>query len=73
MRAIGMQLGGKNARRISIFAFARLENHRAGAIAEQNAGRAIVPVENSTESFRTDHQRAARLTTAQHRSATPMA
>ena len=36
----------------------RLEHDRAGAVAEQHAGAAIVPVENARERLRADHQRA---------------
>ena len=37
---------------------ARLEHHRAGTIAEQHAGRAIVEIQDAREHFRADHQRA---------------
>ena len=36
----------------------RLEHDRAGAVAEQHAGTAIVPVENARERLGADHQRA---------------
>ena len=36
----------------------RLQHHRAGAVAEQHAGAAIVPVEDAREGLGTDHQRA---------------
>ena len=36
----------------------RLEHDRAGAVAEQHAGAAIVPVENARERLGADHQRA---------------
>ena len=36
----------------------RLEHDRAGAVAEQHAGAAVVPVENAREGLGADHQRA---------------
>ena len=36
----------------------RLEHDRAGAVAEQHAGGAVVPVENAREGFGADHERA---------------
>ena len=39
----------------------RLEHHCAGAIAEQHAGGAILPVEDARERFRADHHGALEL------------
>ncbi len=38
-----------------------LENDRAGAVAEQHAGGAILPVEDARECFGADDERAAEL------------
>ena len=35
-----------------------LQHHRAGAVAEQHAGRAVLPVEQARKGFGADHQRA---------------
>ena len=48
-----MQVAGQDARRLG-----RLEHHRAGAVAEQHAGRAVLEVEDAREHFGADHQRA---------------
>ena len=52
MAAIGMQVGGEDAGRL-----ARTQHHGAGAVAEQHAGAAVVPVEDAREGLRADHQR----------------
>ena len=44
-----------------------LEHQRAGAVAEQHAGRAVLPVEDPAERLRADHQRLLRIAAAQHR------
>jgi hypothetical protein len=43
--------------------FGCFEDDRTGAIAEENAGRAVVPVEDAGESLRPDHQHALGQTT----------
>ena len=37
----------------------RVQDHRAGAVAEQHAGGAVVEIENARKRFRADHQRRA--------------
>jgi cation:H+ antiporter len=41
----------------------RFQHHRAGAIAEQHAGAAILPIHDPRKGFRADHQRALGLAT----------
>jgi len=45
----------------------RLEHDGAGAIAEQHAGRAVVPVEDAREGLGADHQRPLVRACAQER------
>jgi hypothetical protein len=61
-RAIGMQLGGKDARGVAGF-----QHHGAGAVAEQHAGGAVLEIEDAREHFGTDDQRLARGAGADHR------
>ena len=42
-----------------------LDHHRAGTVAEQNASRAVLPIEDPRERFGPDHQRALELTAFQ--------
>ncbi|MOA02083.1 hypothetical protein D3C78_1215190 [compost metagenome] len=59
VRTVGTQLRGQNAAiGGGTLAFAGFKNQRAGAIAEENAGGAVLPVENAREGFGTDHQDA---------------
>ena len=62
MAAIGMQLAREDARR-----FARLEHHRAGAVAEKHAGAAVLEVEDARKDFGTNHERLAGHARADHR------
>ena len=55
LRAIGMQLGGQDAGLVG-----SLEDHGAGAVAEQHAGLAVVPVQDARKHLGADDQRAAR-------------
>ena len=57
MPAVGMQRVGQDpAIGSSTLAFLRLEDDRAGAVTEQHAGAAVVPVEDAREGLRADHQ-----------------
>ena len=49
--AVSMQVSGKNAGLI-----ARFQYHGAGTVAKQDAGTAIIPVDNAGQGFRTHHQ-----------------
>ena len=50
--AVGVQLGGEDAGRV-----ARLEHDRAGAVAEQHAGGAVLEVEDAREHLGADDER----------------
>jgi hypothetical protein len=55
--AVGADARGENAAITAAAALRlRLEHDGAGAIAEQHAGAAIVPVEDARERFRANHQ-----------------
>ena len=54
--AVGVQMAGHDSR-----GFVLLQHHRAGAVAEKHAGRAIIPVENARIDFRRHHQRVSVL------------
>ena len=62
LATIGMQPRRQDARRIG-----RFQHDRAGAVAEQHAGGAIVPVENPGKRLGADHQRAAMRAAADQR------
>ena len=47
------------------FSFCGLDHHRAGAVAEQHASRAVLPIEDAREGLGADHQRALELTAFQ--------
>src|SRR3546814_15655930 len=55
MLPIGMQSGGQNT---AIFILYRLQYHCPSAIAEQDTGRAIIPIHNAAHGFRADNERA---------------
>ena len=61
--AVGVELGRENA----AFALLGAEHERAGAVAEQHAGRAVFPVEDPAEGLGADHQRLVRIARAEHR------
>jgi hypothetical protein len=61
MFAVGMQVGGKDAGGIR-----RLQNHRAGAITEQDTGRAVAEIQNTRKHFRADDQRLVGSTRLDH-------
>ena len=52
LAAVGVQHAGVDARLV-----AGDQHDRAGAVAEQHAGAAVVPVEDAREHFGADHQR----------------
>src|SRR5690606_30412390 len=54
--AVGMHGAGKDAGLV-----VGAQDDRAGAVAEQHAGRAVLPVENARQRLGADHQRRARL------------
>src|SRR3546814_11344650 len=56
MLPIGMQSGGQNT---AIFILYRLQYHCPSAIAEQDTGRAIIPIHDAAHGFRADNERAA--------------
>ena len=57
--AVGAQMRGQNAAVVAGPGCSlRFQHHRAGAIAEQHAGGAVVPVEDAREGLGADHQRA---------------
>ena len=57
--AVGAQLrGDEHAATRPAVARARLQHDRPGAVAEQDAGRAVLPVEDAREGLGADHQRA---------------
>ena len=51
----------------------RLEEHRAGAVAEQHGGAAVRPIQDAGIHLRPDHQHAAHLAAADHRVRDPEA
>ena len=57
MAAIGVQVGGEDAGLLG-----RLQHHGAGAVTEQHAGGAILPVENARERLGADQQCARKGT-----------
>ena len=64
--AVGAQMRGQDAAvgwRARLLL--RLQHDGAGAVAEQHAGGAVVPVENAREGFGADHQRALERAGAQ--------
>src|SRR4051812_16136397 len=63
MPAVGMKLGGEYA----ALGLLRSKHDRAGTIAEQDAGGAILPIEDAAESLRTDDERGFGRAGAQHR------
>ena len=54
---------------VAVLAFLRAKDHGGGSIAEQHAGGAIFPVEDSAEGFRPNHQRGLGIAAAKHRAA----
>ncbi len=62
MPAVGMQIGRQDAGRV-----AGGQHHRAGAVAKEHAGAAIVEVEDAREDLGTDDQRAPGRAGADHR------
>ena len=59
MPSVGAQLRGDHAGRSErAVALLRLQHDRPGAVAEQHASRAVLPVEHARERLRADHQRA---------------
>jgi len=58
MAPVRMQVGGQEMARVVLAGF---QHHRAGAVAEENAGFALVPVQNPGKGLGADHQRASRL------------
>ena len=57
MAAVGIDMGGKDAGVADAAGVLDpLHDHRAGAIAEQNAGAAIGPVENAREGLGAQYQ-----------------
>ena len=64
--AVAVQMGGEQGRG-GVVNLGRAQHHRAGAVAEQHAGAAIVPVEDTRVHFRTDDERGADLAGADHR------
>ena len=66
--AVRAQVGGQNAA-IGLGAGLQLRLHHqgAGAIAEQHAGGAVVPVQNARKSLRPDYQRALEAAAFKHR------
>ena len=59
MAPVGAQLAADDAGRSErAVARRRLQHDRAGAVAEQHAGRAVAPVEQARERLGADHQRA---------------
>ncbi len=64
--AVGAQVRGQHTGiRHGAGLLLRVQHDGAGAVAEQHAGGAIVPVENAREGFRADHQRALEGSAAQ--------
>src|SRR5438045_1787303 len=63
MAAVGMEPRRENA----ALALLAAEHERAGAVAEQNAGRAILQVKDAAERLRADYQRLRRAAGAKHR------
>ncbi|CEE61807.1 hypothetical protein XAC2852_230020 [Xanthomonas citri pv. citri] len=59
LAAIGVQMGAEDAG-----LFVGLEDHRAGAIAEQHAGGAIGPVDDAGQGFCANHQHGLGVATA---------
>src|SRR3546814_20840075 len=55
MLPIGMQSGGQNT---AIFILYRLQYHCPSAIAEQDTGRAIIPIHDAAHGFRAANERA---------------
>ena len=53
--AVGVELGRED----SAFAFLRAQNERAGAVAEQDTGRSVLPVEDPAERLGPDDERLA--------------
>ena len=61
LAAVGMEMGRQHAAVAGAACRRRVQHHRAGAVAEQHAGAAVVPVEDAREGLGADHQRGARL------------
>ena len=60
--SVGAETGGQNAPvRQSAVQLLGLDHDGAGAVAEQDAGRAILPIEDAGEGFGADHQSALEL------------
>src|SRR3546814_18107070 len=57
MLPIGMQSGGQNT---AIFILYRLQYHCPSAIAEQDTGRAIIPIHDAAHGFRADNEQIGR-------------
>ena len=62
LAAIRIELGGQNTGLIT-----GLQNHSARTVAKQDAGRAVVPVQDAGEHFGADNQRVFNLAAANHR------
>ena len=56
MAAVGVEPGGEDAP-VAVRLSSAFEHDRAGAVAEQDAGRPVLPVEDAAERLRADHQR----------------
>ena len=65
--AVGAEVRGQHAAVAARRRCPRLQHHRAGAVAEQHAGRAVGPVEDAREGLRADDQRALGLAGADQR------
>src|SRR3546814_15282214 len=62
MTAVRMEVRRQDATVLRIAGtLRRSQNDRAGAVAEQDAGAAVIPVENAREGFGADDQRRASL------------
>ena len=59
--AVGAQVDALHAALARLGLFLALQHDRASAIAEENAGGAIRPVEDARECLRADHQRPLEL------------
>ena len=61
LAAVGMQMGRQDAAAAGRCPGTAFSTSGAGAVAEQHAGAAILPVENARERLGADHQRRPRL------------
>ena len=61
MAAVGVQVGGQDAGRVR-----RLEHHRASAVAKQNAGGAVIEIDDARKDLCAHDQRLARRAGLDH-------